>query len=120
MTEITDLLERNLSSVFNERNRLKRLSALQDVWAPNGVLAWEDGTHVGQSNIELAVSSLLRRYPEFDFTAIGITDEVAGAGRLRWAFGSSKERPAVTGEDVAFVANGHIVALYRFLDGPAL
>ena len=120
MTEITDLLERNLLSVFNERDRSKRLSALQDVWAPHGVLVWEDGTHVGQSNIELAISGLLRQYPEFDFTAIGTTDEVAGAGRLRWAFGSSKERPAITGEDVAFVANGHIVALYRFLDGPAL
>ena len=120
MTEITDLLKRNLSSVFNERNRLRRLSALADVWAPHGVLAWEEGTHVGQSNIDLAVTSLLRRYPEFDFTPIGITDEVAGAGRLRWTFGSSGERPAATGEDVAFIVNGHIIALYRFLDGPAL
>ena len=83
------------------------------------MLDWEDGTHIGQGTIESAVSNLLRRYPEFDFTAVRITDEVTGAGRLRWAFGAQGEPPAATGEDGALVAEGRIVALYRFPDGPA-
>ena len=83
------------------------------------VLAGDEGTYVGQSEIEVAAGTLLRRFPECDFTVVGITDEVAVAGRLRWAFGAPGEHPAITGEDVALVVDGHIVNLFRFLDGPA-
>jgi hypothetical protein len=87
---------------------------------PHGVLMADDGTYVGHSEVEISAGALLRRYPEFDFTPLGITDEVSAAGRQRWAFGAPGESPAITGEDVILVSEGRIVALYRFLDGPAM
>ena len=120
MTDITNLLSRNLIDISNERNQVERMAAVQELWAQHGVLMVDDGTYIGHSEVEVAAGNLLRRYPEFDFTLHGVTDEVASAGRQRWAFGATGESPAITGEDVALVSEGRIVALYRFLDGPAM
>ncbi len=120
MTEITNLLARNLTDISNERNHLERLAAVQELWAQHGVMMVDDGTYVGHSAIEIAAGALLSCYPECDFTPLGITDEVAAAGRQRWVFGAAGESPAITGEDVVLVSEGRIVALYRFLDGPAM
>ena len=120
MTEITNLLARNLTDISNERNQVERLSAVQELWAKHGAMMVDDGTYLGHSEIEVAAGALLKRYPEFDFTPLGSTDEVSAAGRQRWTFGARGESPAITGEDVVLVSEGRIVALYRFLDGPAM
>jgi hypothetical protein len=120
MTSTEILLQRNLLSIFSQRSRQKRLKALSELWERDGILSAEDGTSVGYEAIDKAAGALLRKYPEFDFSALGGTDEIPGAARLRWRFGAKGEPPAVTGEHVALITGGRIVALYKFLDGVAL
>jgi predicted phosphoribosyltransferase len=81
MTEITDLIARNLIDISNERNQVERLVAVQELWAQHGVMMVDDGTYVGHSAIEIAAGALLSCYPECDFTLLGITDEVVAADR---------------------------------------
>jgi hypothetical protein len=120
MTEINKLLQQNLLSVFSERNARKRMNALSTLWQRDGILLAGDGSYSGFEEIGKAAGLLLSRYPEYTFTAVGITNEIPGAGRLCWAFGTPGMPPAATGEDVVVVSSGRITALYQFLTGPAL
>ena len=113
MSKLTELLSRNLSSVLNERNGRKRRAALKELWAA-------EGTYLGHKNIDPCVDALLRRYPEFDFALTSKVDEIPEAVRGKWSFGARGAPPAITGMDVVVVADGRIVAMYRFLDGARL
>ena len=120
MSKLTELLSRNLSSIFNERNDRKRRAALKELWAVDGVLWTAEGTYQGYKNIDRAANALLRRYPEFDFALTTKADEIPDAVRGRWSFGALGTPPAITGMDVVVIADGRIVAMYRFLDGAGL
>ena len=65
MTTVSDLLQRNLSDIFAQRDRKKRRAALKELWAPDGVMWSAEGTYLGFTAIEEAAANLLRRYPEF-------------------------------------------------------
>lgn len=120
MTELSSLIERNISSIFNQRSARKRKAALKTLWSPNGVLWTARGSYMGHRNIERAIASLLQSYPEFDFTIVGKVDEIPDAARTRWSFGVIDAPPAITGMDVVLASHGQIVAMYRFLDGADL
>ena len=89
MTELAQLAERNVSSIFNERDGKKRRAALKDLWTADAVLWSAGGTYIGYQSIERAISSLLRSYPEFSFTLVGEVDEIPDAARMRWSFGAA-------------------------------
>ena len=120
MITLSSLLERNLTEVFNQRNGTKRLAALRAVWALNGILWSAEGTYVGLREVGKAAADLLRRFPEFQFTPVGVVDEIPEAARMRLSFGVSGSSPALTGLDVVTARDGKIVQLYRFLDGANL
>ena len=120
MTGLSNLLERNLSSIFNERDAKKRRAALKELWAVDGVLWSAGGTYIGYRAIEQATARVLRSYPEFNFTLVGEIDEIPEAARVRWSFGAIGIPPAITGMDVVVASNERIVAMYRFLDGADL
>ncbi len=84
MTLLSNLAKQNLSSIFNQRDREKRRAALRELWAADGVLWTADGTYVGYSAVERAAASVLRRYPEFDFSPSGEIDEIPDAARMHW------------------------------------
>ena len=120
MMKLSDLLEQNLLSVFNQRDARKRKDALKQLWAADGVLWSAEGTYIGLRAIEQAAGALLRKYPEYSFTPIGESDEIPEAARIRWAFGAVGSSPAITGMDVVMASNGRIVSMFRFLDGAEL
>ena len=117
MTTLSDLLQCNLLDISSQRDRKKRRAALKELWAPDGVMWSAEGTYLGLRAIEESAANLLRRYPEFAFTAVGEVDEIPDAARMRWSFGAAGTPPAITGMDVVVASNGRIVSLYRFLDG---
>jgi len=117
MTELSDLLIRNLSSVFNQRDLRKRRRAIKELWSADGVLWSAEGTYIGYKAIEEAAASLLARYPEYDFSFIEEPNEIPGAARMRWSFGAPNTPPAITGMDMVVAEDGRIAMIYRFLDG---
>ena len=120
MTRLSELLSRNLSSIFNQRDGKKRKAALRELWATDGVLWTAEGTYLGHKEIERAAAGLLRRYPEFDFALTGDIDEIPNAARSGWSLGVPGTPPALSGMDVLVASDGRIVAMYRFLDGAGL
>ena len=120
MTLLAQLAERNILLVFNERNSNKRKATLKDLWTADSVFWSAKGTYIGYKAIDRAISSLLRSYPEFSFNLLGEVDEIPDAARMRWSFGAAGAPPAITGLDVLVASNGHITAMYRFLDGAEL
>ena len=120
MGSLLSFAERNLLSIFNQGDAVKRRAALRRLWARDGVLWTSDGMYVGYKAVDRAVATYQGRYPEYDFRMVGEIDEIANAARVRWAFGSPRGVPAVTGLDVLVVRDGRIAAMYKFLDGPPL
>ena len=120
MTQLAQLAERNVSSIFNQHDSKKRRAALKNLWHADGVFWSARGTYIGSQAIDRAISGLLRSYPEFGFSTLGAVDEIPDAARIRWSFGAAGAPPAITGMDVIVATNGQIVAMYRFLDGAEL
>ena len=61
MTPLYMLLEHNLSTIFNQRDRRKRAAALEKLWAVDGVLWSAEGTYFGHAEIDRSANDLLRR-----------------------------------------------------------
>jgi len=111
------LLHANLVRVFGERNRERRQAAIAEIYAPDAVLYEPDATATGHDAINEAVETLLANLPPaFVFTAQGPAIGHHGIARLRWTAGPPNGPAAVTGTDVAHVADGRIQSLYVLLD----
>jgi hypothetical protein len=111
------LLHANLLRVFGERNRERRRAAIAEIYAPDAVLYEPDASATGHDAIDDAVEALLTSLPPmFVFTALGPAVGHHGVARLRWAAGPANGPAAVTGTDVAHIADGRIHNLYVLLD----
>jgi hypothetical protein len=112
-----DLMQANLTRVFGERDALRRLKAIAELYAPDATLYEPDSTATGHAAIGQAVSALLSGMPpNFAFTAIGPAVGHHCVGRLRWQAGPPNGPVAVTGTDVARFEAGRIQTLHVFLD----
>jgi ketosteroid isomerase-like protein len=111
------LLQANLERVFGERNGVRRLAAIQALYAEDATLFEPHTEATGHAAIAQAVETLLSSLPPtFAFVAIGRAAAHHGVGRLRWASGPENGPAAVTGTDVARFADGRIQTLHVFLD----
>ena len=111
------LMRANLERVFGERDGARRRAAIAELYAPDAVLYEPDAVAAGVAAIDEAVETLLASLPPgFLFTAQGPAVGHHGVARLRWAAGPLDGPVAVTGTDVAHVADGRIQSLYVLLD----
>jgi hypothetical protein len=116
--QVTDLLVRNLSEVFNERDGERRLAAIKDLYSEGAVFFEPDRRFEGRAAISDAVAALQASFPaEFEFSAVAPSDRNHDVGRLFWRLGPAGSSPVVTGMDVAQFKDGRIHVLYVFLDG---
>ena len=112
-----DLMQANLASVFNERDPVKRIQAIRDLYAEDAVLNEPQTIAKGHAAISEAVTELLASLPtSFSFTALGSALGHHGIGRLRWWAGPSGGPAAVTGMDIAQFENGRIQSLHVFIE----
>jgi hypothetical protein len=111
------LLHANLERVFGERDGVRRLAAIQALYAEDATLFEPHAVATGHAAIAQAVEALLSSLPPtFAFVAIGSAAAHHGVGRLRWGSGPENGPAAVTGTDVARFADGRIQTLHVFLD----
>jgi hypothetical protein len=114
------LLRANAKRVFSEPSAERRLAALKELWAENGVLVENEHAVTGWDAVSGSVGALLDMLPPgTTFEAEGPAAGHHGLGRLRWrAVDSSGKSLGVTGTDIAFVEDGRIAKLYVILDPP--
>ena len=111
------LMQANAARVFSERDPVRRLQAIRELYASDAVVTEPEGVSNGEAAISDAVTDLLSKLPTtFAFTPIGAAIGHHGVGRLLWKAGPPNGPPAVTGMDVAHFKDGRIQALYVFLD----
>ena len=114
------LLKANLQRVFNERNAAARDAAIADLFVSNPVMYEPDGVVTGRAAISRVAGELLEKFgPTFVFVPDGTAVGHHGLGYLRWHAGPSSGPVAVTGADVAELADGKIARLWVMLDSPA-
>jgi len=72
LDEQAQLLTRNLSDVFNERNASKRLAVIGEIYIEGATFFEVDGSFQGLGPINERVTALLRSFPpEFVFEPVG-------------------------------------------------
>ena len=111
------LLRRNTTAVFSERDAVRRMQAIEEIYAADATLFEPDAVAKGHAAISAAVEGLLGMLPpDFAFAAAGPAVGHHGVARIEWR-GSAPGGPvAVTGTDVARIADGRITELYGLLD----
>ena len=112
------VLTANAVRVFSERDAAKRLLALQEIWAPDGVLYENEHVVTGIEAISLTVGALLDNLPAGTrFAPDGPVVGHHGLARLKWIAVDAAGTPGpASGIDVAFVNHGRITSLYVLLN----
>jgi hypothetical protein len=111
-----NLMTRSLLDVFNERDPHRRATAISEVYSPTIAFYEQDGVATGPAALDERVQQLLDGAPGFVFAPVGRPIVNHGMGRQPWTFGPPAGTPAVTGTDIARLADGRIQALYVFVD----
>jgi hypothetical protein len=114
------LLRGNAKRVFSETSVERRLAALKELWAEDGVLVENEHVVSGWEAVSGSVGALLKMLPPgTTFEAEGPAAGHHGLGRLRWRAVDSSGKPlGVTETDIAFIEDGRIAKLYVILDLP--
>jgi len=120
-TEYDRLMQANLANVFNERDAVRRVEALGELYREDAVLYEPPDTVAeGHAAISEAVTRLLASLPsDFTFAATGPALGHHGLGRLRWQAGPPNGPVAVNGMDIARFQDGRIHSLHVFIEPTA-
>lgn len=117
MPSASELAQRNLLEVFNERDPAGRARAGDEIYAAAVEFHDPGGAVQGPAAVVAKAAALLDEAPGFVFTLRRVRENPGGLSILDWGFGPEGGDPVVTGTDVVIVADGRISALYTLLDG---
>jgi hypothetical protein len=113
------LMERNASEVFAERDPGRRRRTIAELYAEDCAFYEADGESIGQVALADRVGRILDESPPgFALSLVGPADVIHDLGRLRWQTGPAGAPPVLTGMDVAVFVNGKIQTLYTFVEAP--
>jgi hypothetical protein len=111
------LMRANAVRVFSERDPVRRMDAIRELYAADAVLIEPEGVFKEEAAISNAVTEVLSKLPStFAFMPSGAAIGHHGVGRLFWKAGPPDGPPVVTGMDIAHFKDGRIQVLYVFLD----
>jgi hypothetical protein len=114
---LADLMLRNLSEVFGERDSERRMAAIKNLYSEDAVFFDGEERYEGRQAISDAVTALQGSTPpEFEFSAVAPPARNHDVGRLFWQLGPAGSPPVVTGMDVAQFKDDRINSLYTFLN----
>src|SRR5713101_7089135 len=108
---VAEVILRNLTEVFDERDRDRRRAAIAELWASDGLFVDPMGRFTGHEALDGAIQALHEQTVSYRFAAVGAPVTHARGGLLRWTYGPEGDESRVTGQDAAVVADGRIVAI---------
>lgn len=115
--EPAQMMEENLMQVWCERDEVRRMKAIQNIYTDASILYHVESKTVGLDAINKSVTSVLSNMPtNFVFTKLKPIIINNSIGRLIWGVGPAGQAPVATGMDIAHFENGKIKSLYVFLD----
>ena len=109
-TSLGQLMERNVSEVFSERDPGRRRRAIAELYAEDCASYDANGESIGQAAISDQVGRILDESPPgFAFSQVGPAEVIHDLGRLRWQSGPAGAPPVLSGMDVAVCATARSV-----------
>lgn len=115
--ESAQMMEENLMHVWSERNEVRRMKVIQNIYTDTSILYHVGSKTVGFDAINESVTAVLSNMPaNFVFTKLKPIIINNSIGRLIWGVGPAGQAPVATGMDIAHFENGKIKSLYVFLD----
>ncbi len=113
----SELLEKNLYQVMNERDPVKRRTAMESIYTADATFFEVDEVATGFEAVHAIIQRILEKIPPgFVFHVTTPALENHNVGRLSWGVGPVGGPDVVTGTDVALFKDGRIQSLYVFLD----
>jgi hypothetical protein len=113
----SELLEKNLYQVMNERDPAKRRTAMENIYTADATFFEVDEVATGHDAVHAIIQRILEKIPpDFVFHVTTPAMENHNVGRLSWGVGPVGGSDVVTGTDVALFKDGRIQSLYVFLD----
>jgi hypothetical protein len=113
------LMERNVSEVFGERDPDRRKRAIAELYAEDCALYDNEGASIGQAALSDRVGRILDESPPgLAFSLVAPAEVIHDLGRLRWQIRPAGAPPVMRGMDVAVFADGKIRTLYTFIETP--
>jgi hypothetical protein len=115
--ELAQLLEENLKQIWSERDEVRRMKAIENIYAKDYTVFEVNGNVTGYDALNSKVRNILNGIPpDFVFTRLKPIIINNYAGRMVWGLGPKDKPPVATGMDIVFFENGKIKSLYVFLD----
>jgi hypothetical protein len=115
--EAAQMMEDNMEQVWNERNAVTRLKAIEKIYSTAANLYHVGDQVTGLDAINNSVTSTLKNLPpDFVFTKLKPVIINNSIGRLIWGAGPEGQPPVATEMDIAHFEHGKIKSLYVFLD----
>jgi len=109
---VSDLVTRYLET-WNETDPAVRRTAIDELWARDGVYTDPIATAAGRDQIDATIAAVQGQFPGLTFTLAGPVDAHHDIARFSWSLGDE----LVIGFDVlALDANRQIAKVYGFLD----
>jgi len=120
MGEGRAVLVRNLLEVFNERDELKRLRVIREIYTDGATFFEFEERFTGAEAINKRVTEVLNTLPAgAQFQVAGSMTRNHNLARLSWTLSPENGPVMATGMDVAVLDGERIAALYLFMDAPA-
>lgn len=120
MNPIEDLLIRNVTDVFGEREDGRRRAAIETLYTADATIADAESAASGRDGVDAVARGVLQGAAGMAFSVVGRPTVVADLGRVSWQLApAAGGDPVVRGTDVALVRDGRISRLYTFIDPPA-
>jgi hypothetical protein len=119
MKNPAQLLEDSLLIIWNNRNSVERLQAMQQIYNQDIHFFESDSGNaiIGYEAINNLITGLQSEWaPEFSFQLSKPSQTNHYIQIASWTLGLSGEKPVASGMDVAIVENEKIKALYLYLD----
>jgi hypothetical protein len=112
---ISNLMEKNLLGVFNERDPQRRAVAIETTYAPDVHWTDDEGVSVGREALEAKAKALQSQMEGLVFTKASPVYQTRGLGYLAWKLGPDGGDPVASGFDVAVIRNDVISELYTVI-----
>ena len=119
-TTLGNLMERNVTEIFGERDRDRRERAIAELYTDDCAFYDPDGESIGRPALADRAQRILDQNPQdFAIRVVGPAEVLYDLGRVRWQVGPPGTPPVVSGMDVAVFAIGKIRAMYTFIETPS-
>jgi SnoaL-like domain len=115
---VTQLMEANLLSVFDERDPAKRAAAIAATYSAEVQWIDDEGVTTGHEQLEAKAAELQGKLEGLHFVKSGPVRQTRGLGFLAWEVHTPDDTAVAAGFDVAEIADNRITRLWTVLTPP--